>query len=44
MRNPYKQMGIRRVINAATCLTRLRSSRPSLGKPEDSLVERSLVV
>jgi len=26
MRNPYKQMGIRRVINAATCLTRLGGS------------------
>jgi len=26
MRNPYKQMGIRRVINAATRLTRLEGS------------------
>jgi uncharacterized pyridoxal phosphate-dependent enzyme len=26
MRNPYKKMGIRRVINAATCLTRLGGS------------------
>ena len=28
MRNPYKQMGIRRVINAASCLTRLGGSIP----------------
>ena len=28
MRNPYKKMGIRRVINAATCLTRLGGSIP----------------
>jgi len=28
MRNPYKRMGIRRVINAATCLTRLGGSTP----------------